>query len=28
VVEGPDAPAGTQMRITAAQGAVLRVERA
>ena len=26
VVEGPDAPAGTQMRITAAQGAVLRVE--
>ena len=27
VVEGPDAPAGTQVRVTAAQGAVLCVER-
>jgi inner membrane protein len=27
VVEGPDAPASTEMRVTAAQGAVLRVER-
>lgn len=28
VVEGPDAPAGVEMRVTAAQGAVLKVEAA
>ena len=28
IVEGPDAPAGVEMRVTAAQGAVLRVELA
>jgi len=28
LVEGPDTPAGAQVRVTAAQGAVLRVERA
>jgi membrane protein implicated in regulation of membrane protease activity len=26
-VEGPDVPAGTEMRVTASKGAVLRVER-
>ena len=26
IVEGPDAPAGAEVRVTAAQGAVLRVE--
>jgi inner membrane protein len=28
IAEGPDAPAGAEVRVTAAQGAVLRVERA
>ena len=28
LVEGPDAPAGAQVRVTAAEGAVLQVERA
>lgn len=28
IADGPDAPAGAEMRVTAAQGAVLRVERA
>ena len=28
LVEGPDAPAGAQVRVKAAQGAVLQVERA
>jgi len=28
MVEGPDAPAGAEVRVTAAKGAVLRVERA
>ena len=27
LVEGPDAPAGAQVRVTAAEGAVLQVER-
>jgi membrane protein implicated in regulation of membrane protease activity len=28
MAEGPDAPAGAEVRVTAAQGAVLRVELA